>query len=338
MRYVVGALFMENIDKGIVPKAELHCHIEGAANPQLVTFQALKYDVDISKIIHNGAFVWSNFAEFLKCYDGAASLFRSHDDYALLSETYLSELALNGCIYSEVFISTDHARMVGISEEEYVEGLAAGMRQAKQKHDIESRMIATGLRHEGPESVIRAATYIANNPHPLVTGFGMGGEERMYSPRDFIEGFEIAREAGLAITSHAGELVGPESIQDTLKYLKPHRIGHGVRAIEDKRLVSELAEKEIVLECCPGSNIALGLYPTFQDHPFVPLRDSGVLVTLNSDDPPHFDTSLANEYRLAEFEFGLSRNELVEITKTAINAAFVDQKTRISLLEKIENI
>ncbi|MBU2983598.1 adenosine deaminase [Lentibacter algarum] len=320
----------------MIPKAEIHCHIEGAADPELVLQQARKYNVDVSEIIQNAAFVWSNFSEFLKCFDGAASLFRTPEDYALLAETYLAQLAAVGCIYSEVFISTDHARMIGISERDYIDGLAEGIIQARRKHGIETRMIATGLRHEGPESVLRAATYIAQNPHPLVTGFGMGGDERMYHPKELAPGFDVAREAGLEITTHAGEFGGADSVRDSLKYLKPSRIGHGVRAIEDPELVQELADQQIVLECCPGSNIALSVYNSFAEHPFLALRDAGVPVTLNSDDPPHFHTSLAREYEIGATEFGLTEAELCEVTRTAIKAAFVDDETRIRLLQRVD--
>ncbi len=319
----------------MIPKAEIHCHIEGAADPTLVIGQAQKYNVDVSNIVQDGVFVWSDFSEFLKCFDGAAALFRTFEDYALLAETYLTELAKDGCIYSEVFISTDHARMIGISERDYIDGLAEGMVHAKKKHGIEARMIATGLRHEGPASVLRAATYIAENPHPLVTGFGMGGDERMHHPKDLASGFDVAREAGLGITTHAGEFGGAESVRDSLTYLAPSRIGHGVRAIEDPALVQELAEKQIVLECCPGSNIALSVYGSFDEHPFMALREAGVPVTLNSDDPPHFHTSLAREYAIGATEFGLTDAELCDITRTAIKSAFVDEETRAKLLKKV---
>ncbi|MEM8539717.1 MAG: adenosine deaminase [Pseudomonadota bacterium] len=319
----------------MVVKAEIHCHIEGAASPALVQAQARKYNVDVSDIIKNDAFVWSNFTEFLKCYDGASMLFRTADDYALLAETYLGELADADCIYSETFISTDHAIAVGIAPQDYIDGLAEGMARAKAKTGIEARMIATGLRHGGPESVLRAAKYVADNPHPLITGFGMGGDERMHHPKDLAAGFDIARDAGLGITTHAGELVGASSVRDSLDYIKPSRIGHGVRAIEDMALVERLAQEQIVLECCPGSNIALNVFESFEAHPFMALRAAGVPVTLNSDDPPHFHTSLAREYEIGAEEFDLSDAELSEITRTAIKAAFVDEETRQLLLNKV---
>jgi len=319
----------------MILKAEIHCHIEGAASPELVAMQAGKYGADISAIIRDGSYVWSDFTSFLRAYDLASMLFRCEDDYALLAETYLADLAAQGAIYSEFFISTDHAVNAGLTPEAYISGLAEGIRRTRAKHGIEARMIATGLRHEGPEAVERAARYIAGNPHPLVTGFGMAGDERMHAPEDFARAFDIARDAGLAITVHAGELAGPESVRGALDHLKPSRIGHGVRAVEDPALVARLADEGIVLEVCPGSNIALGVFRSYADHPFPQLRAAGVKLTLSSDDPPFFHTSLAQEYETARRHFGLDDAALLETTRTAIGAAFVDEETRSALLARL---
>lgn len=166
----------------------------------------------------------------------------------------------------------------------------------------------------------------------------MGGDERMYHAKELAPGFDLARASGLAITTHAGEFGGAASIRESLTYLKPSRIGHGVRAIEASELVKELADKRIVLECCPGSNIALSVFDSFAEHPFMALREAGVPVTLNSDDPPHFHTSLTREYDIGATEFGLSDADLREITRTAINAAFVDGQTRLTLLVKSRSL
>ncbi|MCI5077683.1 adenosine deaminase [Oricola sp.] len=319
----------------MVAKAEIHCHIEGAAGPALVRTQAEKYGADISVIIRDDAYVWSDFTTFLQCYDIASRLFRSQEDYALLAETYLRDLAAQGAIYSEFFISTDHAISAGLTPEAYVDGLAEGMLRARAATGIEARMIATGLRHEGPQGVERAARWIADHPHPLVTGFGMAGDERMHEPKDFARAFDIARDAGLAITVHAGELCGADSVRGALDHLRPSRIGHGVRAIEDPALVERLARDEIVLEVCPGSNIALGVFASYDAHPLPRLRDAGVRVTLSSDDPPFFHTSLAQEYETARRHFGMDDAALLDMTRTSIEAAFVDEETRDTLLARL---
>jgi adenosine deaminase len=318
-----------------IPKAELHCHIEGAASTELVLTQAAKYNVDVAHLIDGNRFLWHDFTSFLAAYDLAAGLFRSEEDYALLAETYLSSIAREGAIYSEIFISPDHARLAGLSPEAYINGLGEGIRRAGESNGIVGRIIITCVRHFGGDQAVEVARYAASGPHDLVTGFGMGGDERMGSHRDFAPAFDVARDAGLGITTHAGELVGAESVLDALDHVRPTRIGHGVRAIEDPALVERLAEEGIVLETCPGSNISLSIFKDFDSHPFRALRDAGVKVTLNSDDPPYFDTTLGKEYATGQAAFGLSDDDLVQSTRTALEAAFVDDDTRRSLLSKL---
>ncbi len=318
-----------------VPKAEIHCHIEGAASPLLVRAQAEKYGADVSAFISpDGNYIWKDFTSFLKAYDGAASLFRSPEDYALLAETYLVSLAAEGAIYSEFFISTDHARDSGLSAQSYVEGLAEGIRRANAQTGIEARMIATGLRHMGPDAVLAAARTATGLGHPLVTGWGMAGEERMHHPRDFVQAFDMAREAGFGITVHAGELAGWESVEAAMDHLRPARIGHGVRAIEKPDLVRRIADEAIVLEVCPVSNVVLKVFADFASHPFPRLEKAGCIVTLSSDDPPHFHTSLGREYREAAHHWGYDQSDLLRFTRNAVEAAFIDGETRAALLEK----
>jgi adenosine deaminase len=316
-------------------KAELHCHIEGAAAPELVIRQAQKYGKDVSPYLQDGSFVWHDFTSFLKAYDFAADLFRTEDDYARLSEHYLTSLARDGAIYSEVFTSPDHAMKAGLSPQAYTDALGEGMARAKAKTGIEGRMIVTGVRHVGLESIEAAARFAARCGHPLVTGFGVAGDERHGDMEDYVRAFEIAREAGLGITVHAGEFGGWESVQAALDHIRPSRIGHGVRAIENPDLVKRIAAEGVVLECCPGSNIALKVFGSFGEHPFPALRDAGCKVTLNSDDPPYFWTTLKHEYDIAAEHFGMSDKDLTAVTRTAIEAAFVDKKTKAQLLARL---
>ena len=316
-------------------KAELHLHLEAGAPVDLVLSQAAKYGADMSPFIRDGAFVWHDFTTFLGCYDAAASLFKSEEDFALLAETYLGEIATAGAIYGELFVSPDHGVSAGLSARAYLAGIAEGMRRAKARHGIESRMVVIGVRHLGAERVEAAARLAAERPEPLITGFNMAGEERFGKVADYVRAFDIAREAGLGITIHAGELAGAESVRDAIDLVRPSRIGHGVRAIEDLDLVRRIADLGIVLEVCPGSNIALKVFPDFERHPLRTLFDMGVKVTLNSDDPPYFHTSLAREYEIASTRMGFSDAELDTMTRTAIEAAFVDAATRAKLLEMI---
>ena len=321
-----------------VPKAELHCHIEGAATPSLVRRLAEQKGIDVSPIIdRNGKYIWSDFTTFLQAYDLASSVFKTPADYSLLTETYFRMLAAEGAIYGEVFISPDHAQAAGLSYRSYVEGLAAGIERAKADTGIEGRMIAIGVRHFGSASVERVVREVIGNPHPLVTGFGLAGDEREGHPANFAKAFRMAAEAGLGITAHAGEFGGPDSVLAALEFLRVKRIGHGVRAIEDENLVKRLADERVVLEVCPGSNMALGVYSVLRFHPVNLLRRSGVRLTLNSDDPPFFNTTLGKEYASVAKTFGWSVEDQLEITRTAIEAAFCDDGTRQRLLVRLES-
>ncbi|MCZ8179711.1 MAG: adenosine deaminase [Rhizobium sp.] len=316
-------------------KAELHCHIEGAAPPALALSQAEKYGVDPATFMRDGTYAWADFAEFIKAYDRVAALFRTEEDYALLTETYLRELAAVDTIYSEIIVSPDHGDRIGLGADTYLAGITAGIAAAKAATGIEARIIVTGERHFGPESVIAAAEYAARSNNPLVTGFNMAGEERMGRVADYARAFDIARDAGLGLTIHAGEVCGAFSVADALHLVKPARIGHGVRAIEDAELVRRLADLGTVLEVCPGSNIALKVFPDFASHPLRKFHEAGVKVCINSDDPPFFGTSLAQEYDWASSEFGFTDAEIDGMTRTAIEAAFVDEETRAKLLARL---
>lgn len=313
-------------------KVELHCHLEGAAPPDLVVSQAARYGIDTSAFLKDGSYVWNDFAEFIRCYDAVAAVFKAEADYALLTETYLLELAAVNTIYSELFVSPDHGDRIGLGADAYMAGVTAGILSAKEKTGIEARLVVVGERHFGPESVIAAAEYAARSDNPLITGFNMAGEERMNRVSDYARAFDIARDAGLGLTIHAGEVCGAFSVIDALDLVRPARIGHGVRAIEDADLVKRLADLGTVLEVCPGSNIALGVFPDFHAHPLRALRDAGVKVTINSDDPPFFHTSLAREYEIAADIMGFPDAEIDAMTRTAVEAAFVDEATRARLL------
>jgi adenosine deaminase len=316
-------------------KVELHCHLEGAAPPALTAMQARKYGVDTSAFLRDGVYLWNDFAEFLVAYDKVSEVYRTEEDYALLTETYLDELAAIGTIYSELIVSPDHGDRIGLGADSYLAGVSAGIRAAKARTGIEARLIVTGERHFGPDRVIKAAEYAARSGNPLITGFNMAGEERMGRVADYARAFDIAREAGLGLTIHAGEVCGAFSVRDAVDLVRPSRIGHGVRAIEDGELVRRLADLGTVLEVCPGSNIALNVFADFASHPLRLLKEAGVRVTISSDDPPFFKTSLEREYALASSAFGFDDSEIDVMTRTGLEAAFVDEETRAMLLARL---
>ncbi|MEM1286938.1 MAG: adenosine deaminase [Pseudomonadota bacterium] len=322
-----------------VPLAELHCHIEGAAPTELVRELGHRNGHDVSHLIdEKHGYIWSDFNDFLHVYDEIASVFTRVEDYENLAFEYASDLARQGAIYSEIFASTDHAQRSGVDPIAYLKALAEGQKRAQRNHGIVSRIVPIGVRQFGVEAVFRAAELVieAAKTNDHLTGFGIAGAEDFGSLRDAKGAFQQCGKAGLGLTAHAGEWTGPQTIRDALD-LGVTRIGHGIRAAEDAGLVSMLAERCITLEVCPASNAALGAVAADVPNPVRVLHQAGVLLTANSDDPPHFHTNLAADVNLlVGFIGGEERKLRSELTRNALNAAFVDEATRQHLIEKLD--
>jgi adenosine deaminase len=320
-----------------LPLAELHVHLEGTATPALVRELAERNGMALPPgTVDGDAFVWRDFIDFLSTYDRAASTVRTAQDYRDVTLAYLAACAAEGAIYVELTASPDHAAATGLAYADMVAGIARGIDDARSAHGIESRILITAVRNLGTERAEAIVAAMRAQPHPYVTGFGLAGDEAGFPPEPFARAFAAAHDAGLGLACHAGEWAGPESVRGALT-LPITRMGHGVRAIEDPALVAELAERGIVLEVCPTSNVVLGAYADYGAHPFRALRDAGVRVTLGSDDPPYWQATIGGEYAVARREWGLTDAELRAITRTALEAAFVDEATRTSLLARSQD-
>ena len=321
------------------PKVELHLHHEGAAPPAFIRGLAQEKNVDISKVFdERGHYAYENFVHFLSVYEAATSVLRTPEDYARLTRAVLEESAAHGVVYSETFLSPDFCGGGDVAAwREYLHAIEEVADEAEKTLGITLRGVITCIRHFGPEKARPIAVCAAETKGGFITGFGIAGDEGKGKPRDFTWAFDCAREAGLRLTAHAGEWGGPQSVRDALTDLKVERIGHGVRAIEDLALVDELAEKGVTLEVCPGSNVALGLYPNWRKHPIEQLRERGVKVTVSTDDPPFFHTTMTREFEELERAFGWDAEVFGEITRTALDAAFCDEDTRARIAKKLES-
>ena len=318
--------------------AELHVHLEATATPDLVRRLAARNGVDIpSGTLVGDRYVWRDFLDFLRTFDRAVSVIRTERDYRDITEAYLRACAAEGAIYVEVTVSPDHADRAGLPYRSMLEGVAQGIDDAYAATGIESRVIVTAVRNFGTARAEWVARMAAAHPHPYVTGFGLAGDEAGFPPGPFARAFELAHDAGLGLTCHAGEWAGPESVRGALALPVPiTRLGHGVRAIEDPALVAELAERGTVLEVCPTSNVVLGAYPDFAAHPFPVLRAAGVRMTLGSDDPPYWGTTIGGEYEVARAHWGLHDDALLALTLTALDAAFIPEDRRSALLARTQ--
>jgi adenosine deaminase len=315
-----------------LPKVELHVHLEGTASPGLIRRLAKRNGVALPAALFggNGEFRYTDFLDFLRTYDLAASVIRTADDYRDITFEYLCSCAREGAIYVELTASPDHAALVGLSDEQHLAGIARGIDEARNETGIEGRILISAVKNFGIDQAVRVARHAAERPHPYVVGFSMAGEEKNHPAAEFAQPYAIAAAAGLGCTVHAGEWDGPASVRSALT-LPITRIDHGVRAIEDAELVGELSARRVVLNLCPTSNVVLGVYAGYDEHPLPRLRAAGVRVTLGSDDPPYFGASIGGEYQVCAEHMGMDERALREITHTAIDAAFCDEPLKREL-------
>ena len=320
-----------------IPKAEIHIHLEATITPDLCRKFASQNNVTLPDDIFGNkyAYEWTDFYDFIKKYDLVTSVIHTPEDYRELTYAYLKGCAATNVLYVEAMISSTHAKLKGMTYDSFLEGVYDASKQAEKDFGIVSRFIMNGIRHLGPNSVQDTAEEALNNPHPYLVGFGLAGDELHFPPTLFIKTFDMLKEAKFPITVHAGEWDGPENIRNAMNLLHPTRLGHGVRSIEDSSLVKEIIERNIVLETCPTSNIATKIYENYEAHPVKKLFDAGVKITVNSDDPPFFNASIAGEYEVMT-NLGLSEKELISLTRNAIEFSFCDQSTKEKLLSKLD--
>lgn len=344
-----------------MPKATLHEHIEGTVTPEMAAKLAQRHNVSLpdnfvmkdgeydKADFPNGRYAYdeSDFWAFINTYDTVADMMRTPQDYYDVTKDYLSKNAADGGIYAELIVSPMHMATevnpetgkAELSAPRYaamLEAMTNAAEEVKESTGLETRFIATGVRNLGAENVTEVAKFVRDNPHPLVTGFGIAGNERAGKFDDFAEALSIAKGAGLKLALHAGEICGPESIRDAVR-LGASRVGHGVSAVQDPALMKELAEKNIMVEVCPTSNrILVGeLKGDLANHPARKLYDAGIKISLNPDDGGIFGTQTGKEHRISAKEFGFTKAEMYDITLCALDCSFADVKTRKQLKENV---
>ncbi|MBK5932683.1 adenosine deaminase [Rhodovulum imhoffii] len=315
-----------------LPKIELHYHLEGGAPPELIRELARRHGEDISGIFApEGGYLYRDFARFLKVYEAVTSVLRQPEDYARLTRTVLENAAQAGVIYLETFLSPDFCGGGDVAAwRDYLHAIAE-----VRVPGIELRGVVTCIRHFGGIPARRSALCAAETAGDFIVGFGMAGEEGAGRAADFAYAFDMAREAGLGLTAHAGEWGGPASVRDVLT-LGVSRIGHGIGAAQDPALVAQLAGTGVVLEVCPGSNVALRAVAGWAAHPIDRLRRAGVAVTVSTDDPAFFATTMEREYTMLAETFGWAEADFTALNRVAARAAFCDDLTRARLLKHLE--
>ena len=296
-----------------LPKAELHLHLEGAVEP--ATMQELAPELSRDEI--QSMYHFTDFGGFLQSFKAVVERLRTPEDYALAARRMVERLAEQNVGYAEVIFSAG----VALWKKQDAAAIFRAIREAAAGSGVEVRWIVDAIRHFGCEHVQQVAEQAAALADDSVVAFGIGGDEARGPAEWFTETYRFARARGLHLTAHAGEAAGPESVWKALE-IGAERIGHGIRAIEDPVLVRHLADGAIPLEISITSNLRTGVVKGLREHPVRKLYDAGVPITLNTDDPAIFGTSLCAEYELAAREFGFGRKELEEIAANGFKFAF----------------
>ncbi len=324
-----------------LPKAELHLHLEGTVTPEtLVELSARHSGPPLELAQARALYEYTDFTGFLMAFKAVSEHLRTPEDYEFVTWRMLERLARQGVVHAEVYVSVGVIYYWRRCE---FEPLFLGMERARARAEAELGIslywIFDAVRHFGPEEAARVFRKAAElRPQfPSIVGIGIGGDERRVGAEPFRELYAEARDAGLRLTAHAGETVGPESIWGAIN-IGAERLGHALSAVHDPELMDLLAERQIAVEICVTSNLRTGCCPRVEDHPLRRYFDSGLMVTLNSDDPALFQSDLEDEYCLARKGFGFTEEQLRELAANSIEASFLQAERKVTLLRRIESL
>lgn len=321
-----------------LPKAELHVHQVGSASPRIVAELASRHPGTVPSDVEalRDFYTFHDFAHFVQVYLAVVDLVREPDDVRTLTYEVARDMAGQSIRYAELTLTPYTSVLAGIPIEAFVEAVEDARIVAERDHGVRLRWIYDIPGEFGLEAAEATIGYALQGPETLV-GFGLGGPEIGVPRAQFQSVFDRARAAGLRSVPHAGETTGPQTVWDALDLLGAHRIGHGTSAVQDERLLVHLAEHRIPVEVCPTSNLATRAVARLEEHPIGAMRDAGVLVTVNSDDPPMFGTTLNREYEIAAGLLDLSEAGVAELAKAAVDASFMPEPDKRALAGAIDD-
>ncbi|MCU1405909.1 MAG: adenosine deaminase [Glaciihabitans sp.] len=325
---------MTNIN--LLPKAELHIHIEGSLEPEMVFALAAKNGVELPFATVDelkGLQAFTDLQSFLDLYYACMSVLLTEDDFADLASAYLHRAWAQGVRHAELFFDPQAHTSRGVDVDTVINGLQRGLTEARESLGMSGGLILCFLRHLPAEEAMATLESVAHRSGDLL-GVGLDSSENGFPPSLFVDVFERARELGLHCVAHAGEEGPPAYVWEALDLLKVERIDHGVRSLEDPELVERLKRDRVPLTVCPLSNVRLGVVGTMAEHRLRDMLDAGLVVTLNSDDPAYFGGYIADNYTAVSTDLGISTEQLRQLAANSLTASFLpEEATRVLLSE-----
>lgn len=330
-------LIDEKIKK--MPKTELHIHTEGAIPlPLLLEFihrKEPKHEIQTIDDLKR-KLVYNNFKEFIMTWIWMVSYIQTEKDFETIIYHVLKDLHSQNVKIAELFYSPFDYQHQKFDPALITEFMISGVKKAKKEFGIHAALIADVVRNHTYESAVLRFLRIEKYLGEELIGIGLGGSEDKFKNELFVEVFKLAKSKGFRVVAHAGEADGAESVRSAVEILKSERIGHGIRCIEDESLVEMLKTLQIPLEVCPTSNVATNVVSEFKSHPICNLIDRGLLVTINSDDPTMFHTSVTNEYLKLYHELGFTWNTLKMLALNGVKASFLNEKKKAEMIKEFE--
>jgi aminodeoxyfutalosine deaminase len=315
-----------------LPKAELHLHLEGSIEPATLVTLKTRHGIGNGSVAdEEQLYSFGDFTGFLMAFKAVTELLQGPEDYELITYRLMERLKKENVLHAEIYVSVGVCLWRKQNFDALFEGLERGRERGERDFGVSVLWIFDAVRHFGAEAAQKVAELAVRYRNRNVVGFGIGGDERRAPAELFRDVYSYSGEHGLRLTVHAGETRGPESIWGALN-LKAERIGHALTAGQDAELVEELSRRQIPVEICLTSNLRTGCCRTIADHPVRRYFDHGLMVTLNSDDPAMFQTSLSREYALAQNEFLFTDEHLRELARNAFEASFLPPEKKLSLL------
>lgn len=322
-----------------MPKVELHVHLEGSIRPETVLKLADRNGIELPATDLDGMrewYVFRDFPHFVEVYVAVSKCIRSADDLELITREFLEGQKAQNILHSEVtYTATTIEKYNGIPWEDQRVALERAIKYGEEELGVSMRLILDIVRGHEPERAMELTRWAIDSKDSLVCALGLAGVEQAVPASVYADCYAAAKEAGLPFIPHAGETRGAESVREILDHSDPVRIGHGVRCLEDPGVVSELRDRAIPLEVCPTSNVRLGVVPSFDEHMLPNLLDEGLVVTINSDDPPMFGTTLTDELNRSAQAFGFNKDILWSLTLNAVNASLLPEARKRALLTQV---